>query len=64
MKRRLSEDKAVEVSGKLKPISATRGNTIAYVEYLDQNKARSPKIYPSKQLDQLKQVQGVAPQMT
>ena len=64
MKRRVSENKVGEISGKLKPISATRGNTIAYAEYLDHNKARSPKIYPSKQLEQLKQVQGSTTQLT
>lgn len=55
MKRRVSEDKVGE-SGKVKPtLGATRGNTIAYAEYLDTNKARSPKVYTSKHLEQLKQ---------
>ena len=59
MKRRVSEDKAGEITGKLKPsISGTRGNAIAYAEYLDHNKARSPKVYPSKHLEQMKQAQS------
>jgi hypothetical protein len=52
MKRRVSEDKAGEIGGKMKPtLQATRGNAIAYAEYLDHNKARSPKIYQSKHLE-------------
>lgn len=63
MKRRVSEDKTGE-SGKVKPtLGATRGNPIAYAEYLDTNKARSPKVYTSKHLEQLKLAQGTQ-QMT
>lgn len=52
MKRRVSEDKAGELSSKMKPtLQGTRGNAIAYAEYLDQSKARSPKIYQSKHLE-------------
>ena len=52
MKRRVSEDKAVELGGKVKPtLAGTRGNAIAYAEFLEQSKARSPKIYPSKHLE-------------
>ena len=57
MKRRVSEDKATELSAKMKPTlsTGTRANAIAYAEYLDHSKARSPKIYTSKHLEQLKQ---------
>jgi len=51
MKRRVSEDKAGDLGVKVKPLNATRGNTIAYAEYLDNSKARSPKVYPSKNLE-------------
>lgn len=55
MKRRVSEDKegVVVSSSKIKPtLSGTRQNAIAYSEYLDQSKARSPKLYTSKHLQQ------------
>ena len=59
MKRRVSEEKTSELLAKGKPtLGATRGPGISYAEYLDQNKARSPKVYPSKHLEQLKQVQN------
>ena len=58
MKRRVSEEKSAEIPSKKPTISTTRGNGIAYAEYLDHNKARSPKIYTSKHLEQYKQAQG------
>lgn len=51
MKRRVSEEKSAEIPSKKPTISTTRGNGIAYAEYLDHNKARSPKIYTSKHLE-------------
>lgn len=36
MKRRVSEDKAVELGGKIKPtLAGARGNAIAYAEFLE-----------------------------
>ena len=57
MKRRVSEEKAVELNAKVnKPtLAASRSNAISYQEYLDHSKARSPKLYTSKQLEQYKQ---------
>ena len=53
MKRRSSEDQAVEPAAKPgKPtLAGSRSNAIAYSEYLDHSKARSPKIYTSKHLE-------------
>ena len=57
MKRRVSEEKAGEISAKKPTLQVTRSNQIAYADYLDHNKARSPKVYPSKHLEQLKHAQ-------
>ena len=56
MQRRVSEDKAVELNTKIgKPtLASSRQNAISYQEYMDHTKARSPKLYTSKQLEHYK----------
>ena len=51
MIRRSSDDKQLEV--KAKPTIGTQRNQIYFHEYLESSKARSPKIYASKQLEHM-----------
>jgi len=62
MKRRVSEDK--KESPLKGPGVVTQRNAIYFQEYLEHNKARSPKIIPSNQLESLRSEQAAQVQMS